>query len=285
MVHRAQAQHRPGGRGDVRQLSADLLAEAPGLIEPGLSPAHVQIEHWLTGLISNARLRAGDKIPSEKQMAGALGVSRMTLRQALSSLEARGVVERIPGRHGGTFIVEPKTDADITGLAGFTAQLRQGHVRASARVIAATTTAAAPDVARALRLELGAAVHDVVRVRTAHRQPLALERSYLPAALFPDLLEHSLRGSLYTLLRRRYDQVPYSAREYLDAILADSEHARLLRVPEGSALLRLERTAFTVTGQPVEHACDLLRPDRIRLVIRTAANAASALRRLLPTEP
>ena len=119
-----------------------LLETAPDLTASTGPPAHAQIETWLTSLIAAGSLVVGDKLPKEKDLAAELGVSRMTLRQALASLEARGVVERIPGRRGGTFITEPKIDIDITGLAGFTEQLRRGPSRAGARVVSASVVTA-----------------------------------------------------------------------------------------------------------------------------------------------
>ncbi|MGA9343707.1 MAG: GntR family transcriptional regulator, partial [Nocardioidaceae bacterium] len=195
---------------------ADLPATAPDLSSSTGPPAHVQIEQWLMSLIDGAVLLAGDKLPKEKDLAAALGVSRMTLRQSLGSLEARGVVERIPGRQGGTFIRQPRIECDITGLAGFTEQLRQGHVRASARVISSTVVPASRAVAKALELPVEADVYEIVRVRSANREPVALERSYLPAELFPGLLEKRLTGSLYARMRRDYGLAPQAATEFLE---------------------------------------------------------------------
>jgi len=63
-------------------------------------PAQARIEQWLMRMISDGVVLPGDKLPKEQDLAEGLGVSRMTLRQALGTLELRGVVERIPGRQG-----------------------------------------------------------------------------------------------------------------------------------------------------------------------------------------
>lgn len=241
-------------------------------------PAYQQIEHWLMSLVGAGELDAGDKLPNEADLAKALGVSRMTLRQALAELGSRGVVERVPGRSGGTFIRKPTIECDITGLAGFTEQLRRGQVRASARVVSATCRAAGAGAGKALQVSPGAPVFELVRVRTAHRRPLALERSVLPADLFPGLLDGSLTGSLYTRMHREYDLAPHTATEFLEPFVADDESARLLDVDAGSALLRIERLACSATGRPVEWASDLFRPDRVRIMVRTVADAAGSLR-------
>jgi len=263
----------------------DVLASAPDVSAVVGTPAHLQIEQWLMSLIEDRLLAEGDKLPKEKDLAAAVGVSRMTLRQSLGSLESRGVLERIPGRQGGTFIRRPRIDCDITGLAGFTEQLRQGHVRASARVVSAGVVPASRAVAKALELPKDGEVYEVVRVRSARHQPLALERSYLPVGLFPGLLDKRLSGSLYTRMRRDYGLAPQTATEYLEPFIATAEVAGLLAVDEGSALLLIERTARTASGQPIEYARDLFRPDRIRVSVRTVAGDTGALRSASPVVP
>ncbi len=257
---------------------AALQASAPAFTLVAGVPAYQQIEHWLTDLISTGSLTPGDKLPREADLAAALGVSRMTLRQALAALSNRGVVQRIPGRNGGTFIVEATIECDITGLAGFTEQLRRGHLRASARVVRAELVAASARVAHALDLPHGGDVYEVVRIRRAQGQPLALEQSHLPAELFPGLLDKRLTGSLYARMARDYGLAPQSATEYLEPHVAGAEVAALLGVPAGSALLRIERTAAAASGQPIEYASDLFRPDLIRITVRTVAGANGALR-------
>lgn len=242
--------------------SVDALGAAAG-------PVHARIERWFVDAIGRGELSPGDRLPREQDLAVAFGVSRMTLRQALSGLAARGVVERIPGRFGGTFIVEPKVECDLTGLAGFTEQVRRAHSRAGARLVEALTQPAQRPVADALGLAAGAAVHLVVRVRTANRVPLVLERSWFPADAFPGLLSQGLGGSLYAVLRRRYGLAPTTATEVLDPVLADADVARLLGTDPGAPLLRITRTAYAASGRAVEFARDVVRPDRVRVSVRS----------------
>ena len=232
-------------------------------------PVHTQIEQWFMAAIEAGDLRPGDRLPPEQGLAGVVGVSRMTLRQALGTLEARGVLERIPGRSGGTFIVEPKLECDLSGLTGLTEQLRRARVRAGARIVRAETVPAGPAVVAALQLTAGSRVHAVERVRTAHRRPVALELSYFPAEAFPDLLQQPLGGSLYALLRRRYGDEPRQATEYLEPVVAGEHEARLLAVEPGSPLMLVVRTASSSSGRRVEHARDLFRPDRVRMSVRS----------------
>jgi GntR family transcriptional regulator len=250
-------------------VPSNLFADPVALCHQPGTPAHVQIERWFTDAISRGDLTAGDRVPREQDLAAVFGVSRMTLRQALAALQSRGVVDRQPGRAGGTFIVEPKIICDLTGLAGFTEQLRRAHLRARARVLSARTIPAPRAVAAALAVGRGAAVHEIARIRSAERTPLALERSYFPAAVFVDLLDQPLTGSLYSLMARRYRLGPHTATEALEPVSVTAEQAAALHIAEGTAVMGIQRTAYTVGGLPVEYACDLFRPDRIRISVRS----------------
>jgi GntR family transcriptional regulator len=247
----------------------EWAVDVPDLGDSSSAPAHARIERWLTDVIGRGDLVPGDRLPPEGDLAALLGVSRMTLRQALASLESVGTVVRKPGRRGGTFVDEPKILCDLTGLAGFTEQMRRANLRAGARMVSATTRPASPAVAAGLSVERGAPVHEIVRVRTAHRQPLALERAYFPGSVFPDLLSRRLTGSLYALLTKAYGHTPATAAESLQAVTASPDEARLLGIEEHAPLMEIERTAYTAAGLAVEYARDLFRPDRVRISLRT----------------
>jgi GntR family transcriptional regulator len=254
-------------------MTAALLARAPALERRRGVPVHAQIERWLIEEIAGGDLARGDRLPGEREFAKALRVSRMTLRQALDGLARRGVLVRLPGRAGGAFVSEPKIDCDLTGVAGFTEQMRRAHRTAGARVVAARTVPAADDVATALAIRPGEDVHEVARVRCADGAALALERSWFPAARLPDLLDRPLTGSLYELLTTDYGLAPHNAVEYLEPVTASADEAVALEVPPGTALMQVERTARTVVGVPVEFARDRYRADRVRLMIRTDVSA------------
>ena len=176
-----------------------------------------------------AELRAGDKLPPEADVARFFGVSRMTLRQALAGLASRGLLERIPGRSGGTFIIEPTIDCDLTGLTGFTEQLRRADIKARARVVAARTVPAGRQVARRTR---GRAARHPSTKSSGSGWPRGCRwPSSIPGSrprYFPDLLSQRLTGSLYRLLTRHYGQRPHTAVEYLEPATVTDEEAEQL---------------------------------------------------------
>ncbi len=263
----------------MRVLTMDdpLLADRPDLTGAADLPAHTRIGGWLERLIVSRTLTPGDKLPSEVEIANALGVSRMTLRQALSAIEAKGLIDRRRGRFGGNFVAAPRFEFDHASLPGFTEQMRRIHVEAGATVLRATTHQPAADVRQALGLARGAQVHEILRARSANSEPIVLEEAYLPAEVFPGLLAADLTGSLYALMRD-YDASPCSADEELEATQANDEQAEILGVPAGSPLLLITRTSFAEDGVAVEFSRDYHRSDRTRIRIKSRADSTPPAR-------
>jgi GntR family transcriptional regulator len=257
------------------------LPTSPLVVDRGAAdPAHVQIATWLRTGITRGELVPGDRLPGERELAERLGVSRMTLRQALSELESSGDLVRVPGRAGGAFVSEPRVEVDLTHLTGLTDQLQRAGRRAGARVLLARKGVPPADVASALELVGRAQAVQVVRVRSANRLPVAVETSWFPARLVPGFLEHSLSGSLYAVMRKHYGRAPVTAEERLQAILADLDLARLLGVEPASPLIRVERVAREGDGTVVEFARDIFRCDRVEFLVRRSPDEPVTLRAL-----
>ena len=244
------------------------LAVRPDVAGAGDSPAHLRIGHWLEQLIASKTLRPGDKLPAEIEIANALGVSRMTLRQALASIEAKGLIDRRRGRFGGNFVAAPRIEFDHASLPGFTEQMRRIHVEAGARVLSAATRVASAEARRNLGLPRNGRVHEILRARLANGEPIVLEEAHLPAAVFPGLLSANLSGSLYALMRE-YGAAPYSADERIEATQANEQQADILGIETGRPLLLITRTSFTEAGVAVEFSRDHHRSDRARIRIKS----------------
>jgi len=228
-------------------------------VKPGRGPAHAQIETTLERALDGGLLAPGDRLPAERELAERFGVSRMTLRQALGALEQRGRLTRSKGRYGGTFVTEPKLE--LAGTSALSAQLRGLGVAAGARVLSAVERDAEPGEAL-----LGPRVLAIERVRLANGEPVALERGAYAADAFPGLLDESLDGSLYELMRRRNDEVPVRAVERLEPALARTSEAEALGIERGAPVMLVERTAYSAAGRPVERSRDVFRGDRTRIV-------------------
>jgi len=236
------------------------------------TPVWVQIEEQLADRIESGALEPGERLPPERELADALGVSRMTIRQALASLAARGLVERGVGR--GTFVrAEREVGHDFSRLTGFTEQAERQGLEAGAEILAAGEQPAPDSIAAALELEPAAPVVRIQRVRSGDGRPVTLEDAWFPAQRVPGLLDHDLSGSIYALLRDAYGLAPVSAVERLEPVAARPHEAEALDVPAGSPLMLVERTAYAAGGVPVEFSRDRHRGDRARFVVRVVPDA------------
>jgi GntR family transcriptional regulator len=219
--------------------------------------------------ISTGSLAPGARLGSERELAERYGVSRATLRQVFAALEEAGLVTRVPGRAGGTFVSHAKVDHDLTSLVGVPAYLsRQGYV-AGTRVLSTLMTTADEPTAVALRLEPSALVVDIRRIRLADGKPISLDHARFPAERFPGLMEMSLGSSLYELLEQQFGTAPADAEEVIEVVHATDDEASLLSVEPGAALLAITRTSFDASGAPFEYSYDLFRADRTRISMRT----------------
>ena len=227
-------------------------------------------------LIASGSLEPGQRLGSERELASDLGVSRSTLRQALVVLEQSGVVRRVPGRGGGTFVSRAKIERDLSSVVGVPALLRAQGFTAGSRVISASIMAADDPTAAALELEPGALVTEIVRIRLADGSPVSLEHARLPAGRFPGLVELPLSGSVYELLEEHYGVRPAEALERIEAVSAGPDEASVLDIAAGAPLLSITRTAKDGDGVPFEFSHDLFRADRTRILVRTPGAAGAA---------
>jgi GntR family transcriptional regulator len=236
----------------------------------GAGPLHTAIAEQLNAAIADGTLQPGMRLPPERVLAGSLGVSRMTVRQALGELERDGRVRRVVGRSGGTFVRDHDDGASTrAGSAGIAAELRRQGGATAVEPIAAEIAPAGKRVAAALELGRSDRVVVITRLRLSSGKPLAVERSSLPARLFPDIEDMDLASSLPDLMAA-FGLRPVRSLERLELAPARPSDVRALGVRRETPLLLVERIRYTADGTPVEFARDRFRPDRTRVVLESA---------------
>lgn len=227
------------------------------------APLHVQIYDYLReGILSN-RLKSDESIPSERDLAEELRVSRMTVRQAMNALRDEGLIYQKRGR--GTFVSSAKLDIHTRNLNGFSDEMRRRNMEPVSKVIRFGQEFASKEAAERLKLEPGEKVFVLERLRLADGIPMAVETTCVPVKRFPDLDSYDFSNtSLYTTLTDVYGVKVHSAGEDLEAAIADIDTARLLGCDEGSAILIVYRTVFAEEDHPVEYTKSVYRADRYR---------------------
>lgn len=244
------------------------LAESTGsdaapdrVILDAASVKHEQVRRHLLEMI--ASMSVGDQLQPERVLAERFGVSRVTFRQAVSSLVESGHVVRRQG--AGTFVTDPRI-SKRTEFLGFSEEMAARGLVPSTRVISVTKRAAGNAIGKAIGVDLGLSPAEQVvhleRVRMGNGVPICLEEVDLPAHRVPGLEGMDLSGSLYQLLEDAYGIVLSEAEQVIRTIVLDEEQAAALGVPPFSAALVIERLGFDALRQPVERAVSIYRGDR-----------------------
>ena len=235
-------------------------------LELGPVPLHHQVYLDLAASLDAGRWRAGDQLPTERDLAQHYGCSLITIRRALDELVREGRIERTRGR--GTFVLHPRLDRDIASRASFAEEMRQRGLDPETRLVSARPESASVAVASALALEPGSPTVYLERLRLASGDPYLLEQVHLPAERFPGLLATDLEhGSLYESLSTRYSTQVVRAREALEPVLLRAREARLLGQRRGAPALLIEGIAFDADDVPVEFGRTFVRGDRSRYYV------------------
>ena len=207
----------------------------------------------------------GCPLPSERDLGAHYGMSRMTVRQTIDALVSEGRVYRVPGK--GTFVARPKIEMPLR-LTSFSADMRNRGYVPGAEDLVRSTTPARTNLAHMLGIEPGSPVHSIERLRTADGEPMAVERSHVPATLAPGLEEHCLVGrSLYQLLEQEYGLVLDAGEQVIEAGLGNANDSGLLGLAPNSPVLLLRRRSFS-GSTCVELAASTYRADRYQLYSR-----------------
>ncbi len=217
--------------------------------------AYLRLRRAIRNVVDHRDIEPGQALPSERDMSRALALSRVTVRKAIAGLVEEGLLTQ---RHGaGTFVAE-RIVKPMSRLTSFTEDLRARGLNPRSEFFERGIGEVTPEESMALNLSPGAAVVRLHRVRYAGDEPLAIERTVVPASLLPDpMLVHD---SLYEALEIRGHR-PRRALQRLRAVLLNAHHARLLHVPTGSAGLSIERRSFVEDGRVVEFTSSWYRGD------------------------
>lgn len=228
-------------------------------------PAYARIQETIQRRIDSGELKPGDPVDSERLLARTYGVSLMTARHALVTLEREGMVERKRG--SGTFVAPPKIH--FNKLMSFSEQLAERSLSCASKVILLKAIDDEHEIAARLALPANSRLIQLERLRVGAGEPFALETCYFSADEFSGLSRTALeRGSLFALLKRDYGIEIAHADEEVDATLPDKTTAKLLAIAHDQPLLRIRQTIYSNRGKPTMYVLGLYRADRHMLRIR-----------------
>ena len=198
-------------------------------------PYYLQLQHQIEALVRSGTLPAGSPMPSERDLAELLNISRMTVRRSYDELRSAGVLHS-KGRRLGTVVA-------------------CGQTAARARSTRVLERAIVWDGAVASRFDRAEGEFlRLARLRLAGGLPVAREVAWYDLSLAPQMALWPGEGSAYVFLREHCNLVPAWATQSVDEVTSSGEDARALGLAAPAACLLLKRQVFVAGGQQVEYA-------------------------------
>lgn len=230
-------------------------------------PLYSQIEDELRFKIESGEWDVGGRIPTEKELGQTYGVSRITVRRALSSLVEAGYLERL--RAKGTFVKSTNDNASkssFTIVKSYTNEMLELGRKPVTMWAQVEKVPADESVRRHLHVEIGTPVLHLLRLRGADNEVITLADTVTPFRDGYSLKEETYMGSLYEYLSNFGIHVSDQS-EYVEAIEADSKLMQLLRLSNPEPLLKRVRKISDKASGYVEYSVNYYVGSRYRYYV------------------
>lgn len=227
---------------------------------------HAQVADAIRIRIGSGEWPAGHRLPPEPVLAEEIGISRGTLRKGLAALLGEGLLTRAPGR--GTFVASGERPHASQLLSTLAEDVLSQGAHLSTRVLEAAFVTAPRAIAAELRLETGATVFRLVRVRETGAGPFALLHNYVVPELAPGIDQVDFaHETLFGVLEERCGLRISSARRRFSAVAAHSGVTVELDLSDGEPVQHLEQLTLLDDGRPVEYSEVWIDSSRLQIVV------------------
>ena len=248
------------------------------MVDKGSSePLYAQIQGIIEQEITSGRLKPGDRIPSEQEIAARYEVSRVTARKALDNLVAKNLLFRQAGK--GTFVAEHGMAYEFSTMLSFSRSLRSRGFEVRTEILDQALIPASLEIAQQLRIPAGADAVIVRRLRYVDGIAAAIHTSYFDARIYSPLLEIDLatRSILEAAEQIGGIRMSYSI-DSLRAVPVSVPDSRILGIKAASPALELDGIVFDQNNTPSRYTRGIYRGDMFRLEVKNTGNQATILR-------
>jgi GntR family transcriptional regulator len=221
-----------------------------------------------------AETESGQRLPSEPKLAGVLGVSRASLREAMRTFETRGLLQRKQGV--GTFVIHPDSvfEAGLENLSSLETIADQLGLEVSMGAMEICQQVVDRDMADVLELPVGQEILTVSRVILAQDRPVAFLEDNLPIDIISENeVRLNFTGSVLDMLIRRDDIPLASSKCQISAIGATSEIASALDIQRHDPLLVFSSLLYSTRGRIIDSSFSYFLPGYFHFhIVRRVGN-------------
>jgi GntR family transcriptional regulator len=237
-------------------------------------PNYYRLEQNLRDRIRSGTLKPGDSIPPESQLSQQFGVSRTTVRLALSRLVYEGLVERHRGR--GSFVADPRLEHTRMFLS-FEEEMQARGARTALKLLDMQEVGAEGKVAQNLGLPQGTPVTMLKRLRLVDGQIAGYEIRYLPKQIGEALTQDEIHNQpMVQAVKRILGRARTRLVLRVTSSVARSEEAKILETKVGAPVLVRENTWYVDPDKPVQYGKSVYRGDRFEMVVEFSAAPAGS---------
>jgi GntR family transcriptional regulator len=227
-------------------------------------PAYYQLKKILLKQIEEGEFPAGSMIPSERDLSQTYGISRMTVRQALSQLVTDGLLHREKGR--GTFVSPVKLEQK--NIMSFSNTVRAKGMIPSANVLFFEKEEASDELCDILGLNAGEKVYHLKRLRFADDMPVAVEEDFIPERYCPGLEHWDLKSSLHRMIRNEYGFNMRYVDHLIEATKPGREEREMLQITAATPILRLVCQYYAEDDRKIIYEKSFYRSDEYKYNLR-----------------
>lgn len=226
---------------------------------------HAQISERIRGRVATGEWPAHYRLKTEPELAAELGVSRGTLRRALTTLIEEGLLRQVRGR--GTFVTSTTFEPSIAQRLSTLSEdfAHQGVVFDTEVRVCEAITPPRP-VAALLDVPVGGEVLRLSRLRSTAGEPVTMLTNYVRLDLTPGIVDTDFaRESLFGTLEGRYGLKIGTARRTFSAEAADDDIAAALRLSPGQPVQYLQQVTYLADGRPIEYSDVWIHSGRLKV--------------------
>lgn len=224
-------------------------------------PLYHQLHQTLERQIKQGTYQPDQCLPTEDELAHMFGVSRITVRQAIAEMIEDGLLYR-PQPRSRLHVSPPRVHQRLTRLQGFFTDDMLTAGLEPRTVVLSIVTVQGERIAAHLGCAPDAPIFRVERLHEGNDEPLALQTSYIPAAICPDLDRQDLSQSLFRMIEDSYHAPITRAVQHIRVREATRPEAQLLHLTSHAAVLHVDRISYAADATAVEYFACTLRPDR-----------------------